>query len=176
MKEKFAEILLVGGHSNSLGRVEEVIAIVLGDKSRLAALYACMLEDDPWVRMRAADAFEKICRVHPDWILPYVDRFAQELATSTQASIQWHLAQIYRQVTLTDSQKKFAVTWLQALLDNKNADWIAAANAMTTLTQFTKDGSASRDDTVRLLKFQQHHKSSAVVRRATKCLAELSAS
>jgi hypothetical protein len=38
MKEKFAD-MLVEGKRNSLGRVSEVVAIVLHDKSRLAQLY-----------------------------------------------------------------------------------------------------------------------------------------
>lgn len=50
-----------------------------------------------------------------------------------------------------------------------------AANAMDTLAQFTKDGSFSTEQLVPLLKIQLQHKSSAVVRRATKILATLSA-
>lgn len=170
MNETFSDMLLVGGKSNSLGRVNEIIAIVLGDKSRMDELYAGMFHPDAWGRMRAADAFEKICRVHPDWILPYINRFTDELTQSTQPSIQWHLAQIYAQVELTPEQKRFAVDWLARLLSNKDADWIVAANAMDTLVGFTHDGSFSRTDFVALLKIQQHHKSKAVVKRANKYL------
>lgn len=175
MKEAFAEMLTVGGKSNSLGRVNEVIDLVLRDKPRIDELYDCLFDDDAWLRMRAADALEKVCRQHPDWIVPYIDRFSTELATSGQASIQWHLAQIYAQVELTDSQKLFAISWLKRLLSTTQVDWIVAANAMITLVQFTKDGSFPMAEMSRLLKVQQHHTSNAVIKRANKWLAELSA-
>ncbi len=125
--------------------------------------------------MRASDALEKICRVHPDWLLPYIDRFSAELTTGSQPSLQWHLAQIYSQVNLTNEQKRFAINWLKNLLSTNQVDWIVSANAMNTLAQFTRDGSVQAAEMTSLLHIQQQHKSNAVVKRATKLLAELSA-
>lgn len=173
MTEKFTEMLAAGGHANSLGRVNEVIDLVLRDKSRLNELYDCLFNKDAWVRMRAADALEKICRQHPDWLLPYVDKIQDELAASTQPSIQWHLAQIYSQVDLTSEQKRLAAHWLKRLLSTKDVDWIVAANAMDTLVQFTRDGSFPVAEIIPLLKVQQTHKSNTVIKRADKLLAEL---
>ena len=173
MAENFAQMLAVGGKSNSLGRVNEVIALVLRDRPRLDELYTCLFNEDAWIRMRAADALEKICRQHPDWLLPYIDKFLAELAASTQPSIQWHLAQIYRQVALTSQQKRLVMQWLAQVLSTKDVDWIVAANAMDTLAQFTKDGSFPVAELIPLLKAQQGHKSNAVIKRATKLLAEL---
>jgi TPR repeat protein len=172
MTEKFADMLMEGGHKNSLGRVNEVIEIVLEDKARLDELYTCLFEDDAWVRMRAADALEKVCREHPDWLANYIDRFQKDLATSTQPSIQWHMAQIYSEVELTPAQKHAAIEWLKQLLSTKDVDWIASANAMDTLAQFTRDGSTPVTELVTLLKVQQKHKSNAVIKRANKLLAE----
>jgi hypothetical protein len=175
MNGNFVELLAVGGKSNSLGRVNEIIEFVFNDKSRLDELYDCLFDEDAWIRMRAADALEKICRVHPDWLLPYVDRFSADLTSSSQPSIQWHLAQIYNQVDLTDGQKRFAIGWLKQLLSTPEVDWIVAANAMATLVQFTRDGSFSAAEMVSLLKIQQQHKSNAIIKRANKLLTELSA-
>lgn len=175
MTQNFSDMFMEGGHANSLGRVNDVIELVLRDKSRLDELYNCLFHDDAWVRMRAADTLEKICRTHPDWLVSYIDRIQKELSASTQASIRWHVAQIYEQVPLTDKQKEHAQTWLASLLSGKDADWIVAANAMDTLVKFTKEGSFPVNEAIKLLKVQQHHKSNAVVRRATKLLAELSA-
>lgn len=173
MSEKFAEMLTSGGHSNSLGRVDEVIKIVLSNKRRLNELYDCVFAEDAWVRMRAADALEKVCRIHPDWLLPYIDRFIEKLSTSSQPSIQWHLAQIYRQVDLTSEQRHFVVDWLKKLVSSKETDWIVVANAMDTLAAFAKDNWFSVSELIPLLEIQQQHKSKSVVRRANKLLAEL---
>jgi len=173
MDEQFAEALMAGGHANSLGRVNEVIEAVLNNKSRLSELYGCLFEEDAWVRMRAADALEKICRERPDWLLPYIDKFPKELAVSSQPSVQWHLAQIYREVALNPEQKRFAADWLAGLLSAPNTDWIVAANAMDTLAKFTKEGDFPKNELIKLLTVQQQHKSKSVVRRAGKLLAGL---
>ena len=170
MNETFSQMLTVGGHANSLGNVPTVIDIVLYDQKRLPELYDCLFNEDAWVRMRAADALEKICRMHPDWLAPYIDKLAADFGDNAQASIQWHMAQIYQQVALTKKQKDVAMQWLQTILSSKDIDWIVAANALVTLVQFTKDGSFPKDHMIQLLELQKHHKSSAVVKRATKLL------
>ncbi|HYH75495.1 MAG TPA: hypothetical protein VD735_06070 [Candidatus Saccharimonadales bacterium] len=175
MNEPFASILTVGGKSNSLGRANEVIALVVQDRQRIDELYACLFDDDAWVRMRAADALEKVCRQHPDWLLPYIDRLAAELSDSTQPSIQWHIAQIYSQVGLSDRQERVAIQWLKGLLATADIDWIVAANAMDTLAHFTREGAFPAAELIPLLQVQQQHKSSAVIKRATKLLAEQAA-
>lgn len=173
MRENFTEMLAVGGKSNSLGRVNEVINQVLHNQSRLNELYDCLFNDDAWIRMRAADALEKVCRKHPDWLQPYIDRSFNELIASSQPSIQWHLAQIYKQVSLTNDQKWIAIRWLKKLLSSKEVDWIVAANAMDTLAYFSQEGSVAKSDLIALLRIQQQHKSKSVVRRANKHLANL---
>jgi hypothetical protein len=167
-----AAMLAVGGKSNSLGRVDEVVALVLADRSRLDPLYDCLSDPDAWTRMRAADALEKVCREQPDWLSPYVDRLAADFGTDEQASIRWHLAQIYGQVPLTAAQRRRAIAWLRGLLGSADLDWIVAANSMATLAGFTRSGAVPVADLVPLLQTQQGHKSKAVVKRATTLLAE----
>src|SRR5512133_381539 len=92
------------------------------------------------------------CRQHSDCLEAFIDRFPNDLATSTQPSIQWHLAQIHREVDLTPAQRRFAINWLKHVLSSKDVDWIVAANAMDTLAQFAKDDSVPVGDIVPLLK------------------------
>jgi hypothetical protein len=173
MKESFADILAVGGKSNSLGRANEVIERVLKNQQLIEELYECLFNDDAWTRMRAADSLEKVCRIHPDWLEPYIDRISKDLATSSQPSIQWHIAQIYREVALTAGQKQFAIDWLKELLSSTSVDWIVAANSMDTLAQFVLDGSIPKSDLYALLNIQLQHKSKSVAKRANKWLIKL---
>lgn len=173
MQESFAEMLTVGGKTNSLGRAGEVIDTVLHDAFRLEELYQCLFDEDAWVRMRAADSLEKICRLHPDWFVGFIDRFLNEFSVNTQPSIQWHLAQIYGEVELTASQRKAAIAWLTELLSSTDVDWIVASNAMETLVHFAKKGWVSRGQVVQVLATQQDHPSKAVTKRAARLLAEL---
>lgn len=173
MNQSFSSMLAEDGKKNSLGRVPEVIQLVLADKHRLEELYATIGDDDAWVRMRAIDAFEKICRDHPDWVEPYIDTIQRDLAASTQPSIQWHIAQIYAEVPLTAHQTTKAISWLQDRLHTPQTDWIVAANSLQTLAYFVRQGDASADSLRAAIAIQQQHTSKAVVRRATKLLATI---
>ena len=172
MKMSFVDIFKEGGNANSLGRSEEVLKEVLEDKSRLDELYECICHDDAWVRMRAIDTLEKVCRDYPNWMSPYIDIMLSELTKSTQVSIQWHLAQIFGQVVLDDNQKEQAIEWLETILSSKDVDWIVSSNSMETVAQFSRDGSYPTPKLAYLLKVQQGHKSNAVKKRANKLLAE----
>lgn len=161
------QLLTEGGKANSLGRVNDVIALVLDDKKLLDELYGCMRHENPWVRMRGADAFEKICRIHPDWISPYIPSIQQELSgDDQQASIKWHIAEIYSQVTLKEAERVFAINWLSEQLATTNVDWIVAANCMKTLLTFTNQGHFPVQDLRRLLEIQKTHNSKSIVRKA----------
>jgi hypothetical protein len=171
VKETFAEVLSVG-KPNSLGRADEVVQEVLADKKRLDELYECIFADDAWIRMRAIDSFEKICRVHPEWVEAYGGKILKDLTSSTQPSIQWHLAEIFNQIQLSPSQQKAAIKWMKDLVSTSDVDWIVSANTMDTLAQFTRDNKFSQSKLIELLQVQLKHKSKAVVKRASKLMSE----
>lgn len=173
MAEAFADMLTEGGKKNSLGRAEEIVQIVLADHSRLNELYQCLFEDDAWVRMRAVDALEKICRVHPEWLEPYVERLLHEVAAIDQASIQWHLAQMFLEIDLSPAQRKQAIDIMKRNIATKEADWIVASNTMDALARYVSDDMLPLSELLPLLKVQQTHHSKAVVKRATRLLDEL---
>lgn len=170
----FIAMLAEDGKKNSLGRVNEVIETVLAEPSRLEELYMAMFADDAWVRMRAADAFEKVCRFQPDWIQSYVDRIQTELDTSQQASIQWHIAQIYCEVELNDRQKQHAVQWLADILNTDKIDWIVAANSMKALAYFHDKNEIATEVFAKLLHTQAKHSSQTIRKKASVFLASLS--
>lgn len=168
MTEAFSEILKAGGHKNSLGRASEVVNAVLSDKSRLNELYECIFDEDAWVRMRAVDSFEKICRVNPDWIQSYTDNLIDSVSKIDQASIHWHLAELFLQLDLNETQFNKAVGIMKSNISSPNTDWIVASNTMTTLYEFVKQDKLARSEVLPLLKIQLKHRSNAVVKRANK--------
>jgi hypothetical protein len=164
---------LTGGKPNSLGDVPQVVAEILVDPQLLPDLYDCLFSDDQWVRMRAGDALEKVCRVHPDWFIPCVPKLLGEVAEINQASVKWHLAQMLGEIDLTDAQRVRAVSILTTNLADPNVDWIVASHCMETLSQFAKDGSVSVESVRPLIEKQLEHRSKAVGKRARKLLAQL---
>ena len=65
--------LLMGGDRRSIGRVDEVLELVLGQPKRVGELAKLLWDSDAVVRMRAADALEKISRERPEWIENFKD-------------------------------------------------------------------------------------------------------
>jgi len=171
--ESYESILAVGGKTNSLGRADEVISSVYADPSRLDELFSCISADDAWVRMRAIDSFEKIAREKPEWIQPYLGRIFSDLTQSNQPSVEWHLAQIFSEVQLTDEQRENAIAWLKDKIKTTDVDWIVSVNTMKTLVHFCKSGLLANKDVTSLFKLQQQHKSNTVKKKAAQLLQEL---
>lgn len=165
--------MATGGKSNSLGEANEIVSEILQNGSRLSELFECLFSDDEWVRMRAGDALEKVCRQQPGWFAPYRTRLLGEVAQIRQASVQWHLAQMLGEIELTGSQRQEAIAILTENLANPEVDWIVASQSMETLTQFARDGIAPVEMVTPLLQQQLHHRSKAVNKRAAKLLDQL---
>lgn len=133
------EAMLAGGHPNSLGRTEEVVALVLADRDRLDELYRCWFSDDEVVRLRTASAMKRVTIAEPDWIVPYVDRLQSEIAAIDQASTQWTLALLFDLLVdqLTDRQRARAIEIMRTNLEHD--DWIVLNNSMQVLGRWASD-------------------------------------
>jgi hypothetical protein len=164
--DSFESMLTVGGKTNSLGLAGEVIKSVYSDPSRLEELFDCIFADNAWVRMRAIDSFEKIIKEKPEWVQPYLDRIFNNLTQSSQPSIQWHLAQLFSEVQLTDKQRDRAIAWLKNKIKTTDIDWIVSVNVMKALVYFHQDGAVTTSDLKYLLKTQESHTSKSVRKKA----------
>ncbi|MDZ4770569.1 MAG: hypothetical protein SGJ24_15700 [Chloroflexota bacterium] len=129
------EAMLTGGHPNSLGRTIEVVATIDADPTLLQELVDCYFSSDEVVRLRVSSAMKRTWRAHPDWVIPYIDRFLTEIARIPQASTQWTLATLFLELDahLTPEQRRAAVSLLQRNLESWD-DWIVLNNTMETLS------------------------------------------
>lgn len=165
------EAALSGGNPRSLGRADEVAAIVLADPALLDELFACLGSPDDIVRMRAADALEKVCRQHPEWVEPYVDRLLRDASAIDQPSVQWHLAQMLGEVHLTGGRRELAAAILRRNLEQAS-DWIVLNYSLQVYATFVRDDPSLRDDFVAQLVRHQAGAHTSVRKRATALLAE----
>lgn len=113
--------MLRGGARRSIGRVEELLAAVRQTPDRFAELMAGIEADDPVVRMRAADAVEKLTADHPEWLASYRARLLGELAEIDQQEVRWHLAQLMPRLDLDRSEEDRAVDTLEGFLSDSSA-------------------------------------------------------
>jgi hypothetical protein len=137
------EIMLTGGHPNSLGRTLEVVEIILADPDQLGQLYQCYFSSDEVVRLRTSNAFKRIWREHPDWLVPYFDRFLAEISQITQPSTRWTVAQMFYELDslLTPDQRRAAIAVVQRSLTESD-DWIVLNNALEALAAWAKNDPA----------------------------------
>jgi hypothetical protein len=139
-------LMLTGGHPNSLGRTVEVVELIAAAPALLEQLYACYFSDDEVVRLRTSNAFKRIWREHPDWLIPYLDRFLAEISQIDQASTRWTLAQMFLELErlLSPDQKTRAIAVLKRNLDESN-DWIVINETLKALGKWAKEDTLLRD-------------------------------
>ena len=85
---------LQGGDLRSKGRSEEVVRLVLAKPSLTRELVRGMSEVDQVVRMRCADAFEKVTVRRPELAQEFSAEVLALLSRPQPKEILWHLLQV----------------------------------------------------------------------------------
>jgi hypothetical protein len=111
---------LQGGDRRSIGRSDEVAAEVAAAPELFDALFSGMLSADPIVRMRAADAAEKITAGRPEWLAPYKTVLLTQLSLSDQPEVRWHVALMLPRLRLNVRERGKALAILEGYLEDKS--------------------------------------------------------
>jgi hypothetical protein len=131
--------------------------MVRRDPRRLNDLIAGLLDGDPLVRMRAADALEKATADRPHLLYPYRRLLLSLARSATQPELRWHLAQLVPRLPLTAPERgRLAATFedyladpsaivrtfaMQALADLAGSDAALRARVVPRLAHLTRTGS-----------------------------------
>ncbi|MDA4847308.1 hypothetical protein [Hoeflea poritis] len=136
MAETF-EDMLTGGHPNSLGRTVEVVDLVLSETGRFDELFGCYRSNNEVVRLRTSNAMKRVEAEKHDLLVPYIDRFIEEIGALDQASAQWTLAQLFDRLSgdMDEKQRSAALAIMKRNLENHD-DWIVLNNSMETLSKW----------------------------------------
>ena len=113
--------MLSGGDRRSIGRVAEVIHIVNGNAQLISILVDCLRDEDTCVRMRAADALEKISRDCAALFRSHKASLLGSLAKATQQEVRWHLAVIVPRLQLTPFECRRAANILETYLEDRSS-------------------------------------------------------
>jgi hypothetical protein len=169
------ETLLTGGHPNSLGNTIEVVNIILEDPLRLEDLYQCYFSKDETVRLRVSNAMKRVCKVHPEWLVHYVDRFLLEISKIDQPSTKWTFAQIFMMldVYLTERQRAAVIKILKYNLETEN-DWIVLNFTMEALTKWAINDNDLKKWLMPNLQKLESDQRKSVAKRATRFINQLS--
>ncbi len=163
--------LLEGGDRRSVGNVNAVIAAVEHDPSFFDVLFHGLLSDDPLIRMRAADAIEKITRKHRDWLQPYKEQLLTQVARSEQQEVRWHVAQLFPRLAVDQQERAAMITVLLDYLTDKSQ--IVKVCALQALADLSAYDPALRRQTITILELVMNMGSPAAQSRGRKLLRQL---
>jgi hypothetical protein len=163
--------MLEGGDRRSIGRVSEVVAAVRKDPALFPELFEGMLVDDEVVRMRAADAVEKLTVERPQLLAPYKRRLLGEVARIEQQEVRWHVAQMLPRLELSPQQRATAVRLLTSWLDDTSN--IVKTFSMQALADLATDDAELRARIAATIERMTAEGSPAVKSRGRKLLAKL---
>lgn len=170
MSSQTIPALLRGGDRRSIGRSNHVVKLVLRAPRRFAELIECFWSDDPIVRMRTADAAEKVSAIQPELLQRYKTELLGLLTEAEQIELRWHLAQIVPRLSLTQGERRRAADTLQLYLEDRSS--IVRTFALQALADISRDDSELRPRVREILEQSISRGTAAMKARARKLLKE----
>jgi len=164
--------MLRGGDHRSIGRADEVVDIVLSSPCRFDEVFNGILSDDSLIRMRCADAAEKIARKRPDLLIPFKWRLIGEVSLIDQQEVQWHLAQMMACLEYTDEETATVVRILRGLLSSKSR--IVVVSSLDTLTELATRDASLRESVIKDIENAMENGAPSVKSRGKRLLGRLS--
>ena len=162
---------LEGGDRRSIGRSQEVVDDVLSDVSLFPALFEGMLSSDPIVRMRAADAAEKVTDRRPDLLAPFKERILGQVAAIEQQEVRWHVAQMIPRLEVTSQERSHAVALLTQFLGDRSK--IVQTFALQALADLAEQDPSLLPRVIEIIQEATASGSPAVRSRGRRLLSEL---
>jgi hypothetical protein len=127
--------------------------------------------DDPLVRMRAADATEKVTRKNPDLLIPYKMKLLKLLPDAEQQELRWHLAALVPRLPLSRRQRYLAASALRLYLQDQSS--IVKTCALQALADLAEDEPTMRPEVKKLLCQSLRNGTPAMKARSRRLLRQL---
>lgn len=160
--------MLEGSDRRSIGRANEVAQLVLRAPRRFRELIKCLWHENPVVRMRAADAAEKVSAQKPCLLDRHKPQLLGLLAEAKQIELRWHLAAMVPRLRLTPAERQRAVAALHHYLKDRSS--IVKTFALQGLADLARDDAALRGSVKQLLEDVVQSGTLAMRARARKLL------
>ena len=162
---------LSGGDRRSNGASLEVAADVLANPLLFPDLFSGMLSRDPIIRMRSADAVEKVTVHNPGLLQPLKKKLLTKVALIEQQEIRWHAAQLFSRIEWTKPERIRILKILQGYLNDKSS--IVRTFAMQALADIAEKDRKLRPSILRQLRQLTETGTPAMKARGKKLLTQL---
>ncbi len=166
MRRHAIAAILGGGDRRSIGRSDGVKKLVVHQPERFTELIECLWDKDPIVRMRAADAAEKVTATRPELLNPHKLELLALLAEAEQIELRWHLAIMVPRLELSRPETEGAAAALRRYLEDRSS--IVKTFALQGLHNLVRQNSNLREAARRALEESLRTGTAAMKARARK--------
>jgi hypothetical protein len=163
--------MLKGGDRRSIGKANQIAKLILSEPKRFAELIHCLWDQDPIVRMRAADAAEKVAVTRPELLNPHKRELLGLVAEAEQIELRWHLALMVPRLELTSPERQRAAASLQRYLEDRSS--IVKTFALQGLADLAGQDASLRELAKQAIEESLRTGTAAMKARARKLLKEL---
>lgn len=152
-----------------IGRSDQVAGKVLKEPELFPELMAGLWSEDPLVRMRAADAAEKVTRENGELLRPYKKELLGLMAETNQQELRWHLAAMVPRLRLNARERQRAAAVLSLYLEDRSS--IVKTFALQGLADLAQDDLQLRPRVLEILREATRSGTPAMKARSRKLLA-----
>jgi len=171
MRRKNILAQLEGGDRRTIGRAGQVAAMVAKDAKLFPELIAGLWSGDPLVRMRAADAAEKVTRSNREFLQPYKKELLGLMAETQQQELRWHLAAMIPRLPLNAKERQLAVSLMNGYLEDRSS--IVKTSALQGMADLAEGDASLRSRVIETLREAARSGTPAMKARSRKLLLHL---
>jgi len=161
---------LGGKDRRSIGKSDKIVSLVVKNEKLFDELFNCLYSYNEVIRMRAADAIQKVVALKPDLIKKYKDEVLK-IAKIDQQEVRWHIAQMIQHLGLTTSDTKIAYKFLIKYL--KDDSKILKTFSMQALADLTDIEPSLKHKVIKIIESQLKNASPAILSRGNKLIKKL---
>ena len=162
---------LKGGDRRMIGRSDEVVEVVFRDPTKFPKLIAGLWSDDLLVRIRAADATEKVTRENREFLQPYKEELLRLMIDAKQQELRWHLAVMIPRLLLNAKERRLATSVLTSYLEDRSS--IVKTFALQGLADLAQDDPSIRPGVLEILREAARSGTPAMKARSRRLLIHL---
>jgi hypothetical protein len=163
--------LLEGGDGRTIGRSDQVVTMVSDHPELFPKLIAGLWSAHPIVRMRAADATEKVTRKRGELLQPYKKELLGLMTEAQQQELRWHLAVMVPRLRLNTHERQVAISSLNSYLEDHSS--IVKTFALQGLADLAQHEPSIRSRVVEILREATRSGTPAMKARSRKLLIHL---
>ena len=171
MPRRHIHDLLQGGNRRMIGRSDQVAAMVSKAPELFPKLIAGLWSEDPVVRMRAADAAEKVTRKNRELLVPHKRELLGLMAETEQQELRWHLAAMVPRLRLNARERQIAISALNRYLEDRSS--IVKTFVLQGLADLAQDDPSIRSEVIETLREATRSGTAAMKARSRKLLLRL---